>query len=338
MKGICPNCEAIRSLELVQTNEEIVVRGESFVIPVERYRCLSCGQDFKDPKSEEDVLDSAYKQYRQNHGMLKPDDIRNFRKKHDITQNELGSLLGWGVATLSRYENGALQNDAHEKMLRMAMEPHNLLKLIEEASAAITEEKRNRIIAELRVEDQESHSLERAYEELLGKYDPDEYSGFCKLNLEKLFNIILFFCRGDRVFKTKLNKLLFYADFQHFKEFAVSISGLRYARFAYGPVPENYGFYYDLLALDRKIDVEEITCDEGVAGERFSAIHEPNLALFSDTELKVLSNVKDYFKHFTSKRITDFSHREKGYQQTEDRQVISYQYASDLQPLEPSLT
>jgi len=41
-------------------------------------------------------------------------------RRYPITQEELGVLLGWGGATLSRYENGALQDEVHEKMLRMA--------------------------------------------------------------------------------------------------------------------------------------------------------------------------------------------------------------------------
>ena len=66
------------------------------------------------------------------------------------------------------------------------------------------------------------------------------------LGLAKLFNAILFFCKG-RVLKTKLNKLLFYADFKHFKEYAVSITGARYARIPFGPAPDKYAFYFATL-------------------------------------------------------------------------------------------
>ncbi|NIO19633.1 MAG: DUF4065 domain-containing protein, partial [Candidatus Aenigmarchaeota archaeon] len=46
---------------------------------------------------------------------------------------------------------------------------------------------------------------------------------------------------------TVLNKLLFYADFKHCKEYTVSISGSRYARLPYGPVPDNWAHYLAFL-------------------------------------------------------------------------------------------
>jgi hypothetical protein len=35
--------------------------------------------------------------------------------------------LGQGGATLSRYENGALQSEAHDQLLKLVMQPENLL-------------------------------------------------------------------------------------------------------------------------------------------------------------------------------------------------------------------
>ena len=40
---------------------------------------------------------------------------------------------------------------------------------------------------------------------------------------------------------------------------------------------------------------------------------EPDLSLFADSELKILASVKEYFKTFSAKEITDFSRTEKGY-------------------------
>src|SRR3990167_669258 len=141
MKGICPNCEKETEIELVKTKEEIQVRGEIIEVEVEYYKCLGCGEEFDDPRSNDDPLDKAYREYRRRHGMLQPEEIRVFRKRYGLTQNELSSLLGWGGATLSRYENGALQDEAHERVLRLAMEPHNLLKLMEKTEGSLPENK-----------------------------------------------------------------------------------------------------------------------------------------------------------------------------------------------------
>jgi len=328
MRGICPNCEKETELELIQKVEDIKVRGEVIKVEVKYYKCKSCGEEFEDPRSDEDPLDKAYREYRRLHGMIEPEEIRDFRKKFGLTQNEMSRLLGWGGATLSRYENGALQDETHEKSLRLAMDPRNLLKLIETTPNVLPEEKRSRLINELRAAEEETCSLERVYEERFGKYEASELSGYRKLDLAKLFNAILYFCKGG-VLKTKLNKLLFYADFKHFKDYAVSITGARYAHIPFGPAPDKYALYFATLIENDAIKVEENIIGVFV-GEELISIKEPDFSLFSDSELKILATVKEHFKDFTANKIKDFSHDEKAYKETAPGNIISYEYANDL--------
>jgi putative zinc finger/helix-turn-helix YgiT family protein len=329
MKGICPNCEKETELELIQKLEDIKVRGEVIKVNVKYYKCKSCGEEFEDPHSDEDPLDKAYREYRRRHGMMQPEEIREFRKKFGLTQNEMNRLQGWGGATLSRYENGALQDETHEKALCLATEPRNLLKLIEATPDVLPEEKRDRLMRELRAAEEETCSLERVYEERFGKYAASDLSGYRRLDLAKLFSAILFFCKGG-VFKTKLNKLLFYADFKHFKDYTISITGARYAHIPFGPAPEKYSLYLATLFENGAIKVEEYVFSEDVIGEEFVSVKEPDLLLFSNSELKILATIKEYFKDFNAKRITDFSHDEKAYKETSPGDIISYEYAGDL--------
>jgi len=328
MKGICPNCEKETELELVRRLEDVNVRGEAIKVEVTYYKCKNCGEEFEDPHSDEDPLEKAYREYRRRHGMMQPEEVRDFRKRSGLTQNEMSRLLGWGGATLSRYENGALQDETHEKALRLTMDPRNLLKLIEESTDALSEDKRDRLINELRAAVEETCSLEMIYEERFGKYEADELSGYRRLDLAKLFNAILYFCKGG-VLKTKLNKLLFYADFKHFKDYAVSITGARYAHIPFGPAPDKYAFYFATLVENGAIRVEEDVFGDFI-GEEFISVKEPDLSLFSNSELKILATVKEYFKDFTAKRITDFSHDEEAYKETAPGDIISYEYANEL--------
>lgn len=329
MKGICPVCEEKTDLETVRGMEDIEVRGELIKVEVAYNKCKKCGEEFEDPHSEEDPLEKAYREYRRRHGMTQPEDIRELRKRYGLTQNELSKLLGWGGATLSRYENGALQDDTHEKTLRLALDPRNLLKLIEDAPDVLPEEKKARLLKELKAIEEETYSFERIYEERFGKYDADEYSGYKKLDMARLFNAILFFCKGG-VLKTKLNKLLFYADFKHFSEYTVSITGARYARIPFGPAPDKYDHYFATLFDNGAIEIEEVPYSDEVVGERFRSVKEPDLSLFSDSELKILASVKEYFKGFSAGKITSFSHEEKGYKETPNGKLISYEYAETL--------
>lgn len=329
MKGICPHCEKETELEKIRTEEEIKVRGEKIKVPLEYYKCKTCGNEFDDPRSDDDPLDKAYREYRRRHGMMQPEEIRDLRKRCGLTQNEMSRILGWGGATLSRYENGALQDETHEKTLRLVSDPRNLLRLIEDTPGALSEEKRSRLTKELKAAEEEAYSFETIYEERFGKYKADEYSGFNKLDLAKLFNAIIFFCKGG-VLKTKLNKLLFYADFRHFKEYGLSITGARYAHIPFGPAPDQYAYYLATLLEEGAIKAEEVVYTEEAIGEKFISVKQPDLSLFSDSELKILASVKDDFKKFTAKKVTEFSHGEKGYKETQTGQFISYAYAEDL--------
>lgn len=328
-KDICPNCEKITSLELIQRQDTINVRGESIEIEDQFFHCLECGEEFEDPKSTHDILALAYQKYRHMHGMLLPDEILAWRKKYNLTQKELSSLLSWGGATLSRYEQGALQDDAHEKMLRLIMDPYNLLNLIGDNPQALSEEKKEELIKILNLETDQEFSLYRIFNERLGSYPADQFSGNRNLDVSKLLTSIRFFCHEAGQFITKINKLLFYADFKHFKEYSLSITGSRYARITYGPVPDNYQYYVAFLKDSKSISIEEVFFNDNAA-EKIISTEKPDLSIFSDSELQTLLEVKKYFKNFSAKKISEFSHEEAGYVHTKNSDSISYLYAKDL--------
>lgn len=332
MKGICPGCEKEHDLVLASAVEIIEVRGEPIPVEVEFLTCTECGEEFDDPQSGRDPLDDAYREYRRRHSLTQPEDIRDFRAKYALTQQELAGLLGWGGATLSRCENGALQDEAHETTLKLAMEPGNLLALVREKPLALAEEKRERIVKMLEeiMEGEECRPLDVVYGARFGDYDPSLLSGFRRLDLSKLVNAILFFCTGAEVLKTKLNKLLFYADFWHYREYAVSITGARYVHLPFGPVPDKYDYFFAALHHEEKaLRIEERVCGDYV-GEVYIAEREPALTVFSTSELKILANVKERFESHSATMITKLSHQERGYVETGPGDFIPYSFAESL--------
>ena len=329
IKDICPYCEKPTELEFIKTHEEITIRGEKILVPVEYLKCMECGNEFEDPQSKHDPLALAYKEYRRRHDLMQPEEIRELRQRYGFTQKDLSKLLGWGEVTLSRYENGALQDETHNTILQLIKEPHNLLNLINQKGDFLPLDKRQKLISILESEVEETHSFPLIFTEIFGKYRPDISSGFQKLNLSKFFQAIIFFCFGG-VLKTKLNKLLFYADFKHYKEYTTSITGLRYVHLMYGPVPDNYEFYYATLQNEKAINIEEVFIGDYV-GENLVASNEPDFSVFTNSEINTLIAVKDYFSNFNASTIKEFSHREKAYQSTHDGQFIPYSFAEYLQ-------
>ena len=148
---------------------------------------------------------------------------------------------------------------------------------------------------ELHEERELSLSLEKVCEERFLRHEPDEYSGYRRLDLAKLFGVVLYFCK-DGDFKTKINKLLFYADFLHFKQYAVSITGARYAHAPFGPVPDKYESVLAAMIENGSLSPEEIMCSEEITGEKLVATKSADFSLFSDSEIKVLATVRERFQ------------------------------------------
>lgn len=332
MKTICPKCGENTTRTSNVEEQEIIVRGDPIMVSVNTLRCKNCGEEFYDFNEQDDPIALAYLEYRRKNSMMQPWEIRELRSHYGLSQMELSRLLGWGGATISRYENGALQDLAHDKVLHLIRDPRNLLHLLNDNSTAIQGEKREKLVRNLMdAIDDNQGEIKNCYEELLGSYDPDRFSGFKRLNIENIFNTILFYCIGEGVLKTKLNKLLFYADFLHFKDYSASITGARYVHLTYGPILDNYEFYLaTMIHEDSSLIIEEKEFGNYL-GEILISKVSPDLRGFKNSEMKVLAFIKEYFDGYTASDISLKSHQEKGYKETDDLDFISYEYADSLE-------
>ncbi len=330
IKDICPYCVQQTELEQIVGNETVKVRGESISVPSTYFHCLKCNQDFDDPRSEDDVLDLAYREYRSQNNMLQPEEIRELRHKFNLTQKELCELLSWGEVTISRYEKGKLQDKGHDTLLRLIQNPSNMLDLIRKKQDALTPEKKKAVVENLiKMMKLENYFIE-TNQGIFGYYDKNIFSGCQKLDIYKVITMIGFFCYPEGQFKTKLNKLLFYADFAHYANHETSITGLQYVKMQYGPVPSNYERYQIYLIENDMLEIEEIVFPDDSSGERLKSKKGPDLSCFSESEVHILTKVKDLFNNVTCKKISDVSHEEEAYIKTQDRSFISYEYANNL--------
>ncbi len=332
MRLSCPVCDNSAGLEAASDVRDMTVRGESYKVKVEYHRCPKCGEEFVD-SSQHDPFKEAYELYRSQHSMLRPEEIRAFRRRYQLTQAELASILGLGGATLSRYETGKLQDETHDTLLRLAMTPANLHDLIA-ASDALPAARREHLLAAVEQDCDCVSPMERYFRLGVARQEPDEFTGFRRFATDRFVNAILLFAQ-DGVLKTKLNKLLFYADFLHFRDFAVSITGARYARIPFGPAPEDYDLFFALLVKQQSLTVEEVQFigfagGPDVTGERYIAATPSNHSIFSEAELETLLFVKRYFRDYGAHRISECSHEEEGYVRTGPGEWISYEHTSSL--------
>lgn len=138
MLRYCPKCNRERELNQVQRPETYPVKGEPITVSANVMVCPVCGTDVFDEDLDSQNLAAAYSQYRQQNGLLEPQEIKEIRESYGLSQKGLAALLGWSKATVVRYEAGAIPSVAHSEQLR---------RLAEDSSCAqnLFREARNRL-------------------------------------------------------------------------------------------------------------------------------------------------------------------------------------------------
>ena len=115
----CPQCEVNRVSTEIHEQEYVYGTGESTVrlkvkIPV--HTCNQCELQFTDWEAEEIKHNALCEHF----GVLNPTQIRQLRKKHDMSRSAFAQLTGLGEASLNRWEKGInIQNIAHDRFLRL---------------------------------------------------------------------------------------------------------------------------------------------------------------------------------------------------------------------------
>jgi uncharacterized phage-associated protein len=139
--------------------------------------------------------------------------------------------------------------------------------------------------------------------------------------------------KGVELYKTKLNKLLFYADFTGFHLTGRGLSGAQYVNLPYGPVPDRFEEMIDHAATSGAI------VSEGVPDKDPSVrVIKPGtevLDVLDDSDRRVLDWVVDNYGSLSTTAITDLSHEEKAYKNTRGGERIAYAYAQFLKTLPP---
>lgn len=332
----CPNCDIDQPANLVDKPETYEVRGDSFSVVAKVYICAHCKQGISNEDIDDKTLDSIYAEYRKQHHLLSPEQIKGIRNLYGLSQRSFSKLLEWGEATVARYEGGSIQDSVHNEVLEFIQNPKNMKILYEKNKHFLTNEESKKVsnkIQALSSENNASKLFDTLEEYLNDSKNIDEYSGYRKIDLNKIKNAILFITSlTKKEFKTKLNKLLWYSDFLYFRTNSISITGATYLHWQYGPVPSDYEMILSLMILEGSIKKETIVYDEqkGIIGEEISALVSCDQSVFEKSELAAMTYVSQYFEKFNSTKIKNYSHDEKAYKNTALKEKISYRLSEEL--------
>ncbi len=321
---------------LIKEPREEEFRGSKFHIVHHCYQCVDTGEKFTDTAMDELNLNQIYNQYREKEGIPFADEITAYRKQYDLPATKISQLLGFGVNMYGKYEAGEIPNSSNGKLITICKDPEIFRNYLAISKLNHLNEKDKEHIhrkIEKAVERKYENSQQK-FEEyaVLGNTERGIFTGYTKPSLAKAREMVLYFASACSPFTTKMNKLLFYADFLNFKNTGFAISGMTYQAIPKGPVPHRYdGLYGNVTDLiERK---EEFFTDE-ISGEKLISLREFDASLFTQNELKTLELVANRFKTTTTKDIVTISHNEIAWIKNEKKKdFISYQLAFDLKAL-----
>jgi putative zinc finger/helix-turn-helix YgiT family protein len=331
MKKYCPNCRDEKIFKVKEIKEIYPVRGEEIEIEATVRYCEKCNELIFDEDLDTENINKAFEKYRLLNSYLSPVDIETIRNKYGLSQRGLAILLDWSPATIARYETGAIPSPSHHSILIMIRDNIEYVK-------ELFERKYNQLgrLDKKRMEEKlhqiEDEIFERDIVNILIKkyqrFNDHINSGFSNFDFNKFSNIVLYFTKNiSKVSKTKLMKLLFYSDFKNYKEYGLSVSGIVYQHLPYGPVPCHHWLMLDALTENEIIELKPF---DNYEGEYIEPITDLDLSLFSTEELDTLERVTCFFKDFSAVDISNYSHEEDAYISTEDRDLISYDFADTL--------
>ncbi len=322
----CAGCDAERGTREETRTQALSVRGEPIAVVGQVLVCLACGQDITDPVRDDEVLVRAYNVYRTRHGLLLPREIRALRERYRLSQRAMAKLLGFGLITIQRYEAGALQDAAHDQLLRCFADP--------KTARAIADRHRGDVSPrQWQLFDQAAQAAAD------GKpIRPEVVPDLPTTDWETLATAVRYLVsraaqRHLMVSRTKLLKLWWLADFLHFRSFARPITDVAYVALARGPVPDRYKDY--LWQLEDKGEIEEVETPYGpYEGYEYRVVDRESGESLAPTERACIEAVVDHFGSLSAAELSDMSHHEPLWPTFEADGRVPYEAAADLKMLD----
>lgn len=341
MKVYCPYCkkDVDYKIEKRQLKE---FRG----IEIDTYEnvaiCKECNNDLYVDKIESDNNKRIYEIYRNKANIIKPQDIIELRKKYNISQRELTSILGFGKMTINRYEKGGVPTKSQSDYIKLLIASDNeFIKKASEAykNGSISQKTYEKIISKQEnniVSKEDIQDLYRKHIKEILNRKPDIYNGYTQLDLEKIENIISYIAsKVKNLTITSLNKYLWYIDMLSFSQRSLAITGLTYQHEKFGPtiIEQEYN---EISLLDDKYKRENYENENGtitkiVSNKNF------DLSKLNKNEMHIIDSIIKLLKDKKVTDISDMSHKEEGWKKTKRFEKISFEYAMNLSILKNNI-
>ena len=117
-KAFCESCDKDVHYYLEEISITSTIRGVTLTHPYFRAHCDHCGEIVSPYSITNLNIKIMYDEYKKHVGLLTSKEIIEIRKKLGLTQEGLAKLMGCGLKTITRYENGAIQDKIFDNFIR----------------------------------------------------------------------------------------------------------------------------------------------------------------------------------------------------------------------------
>lgn len=291
---------------------EVEVKGQKIVFD-EYYKVDEDENEIFDRELELENDIRLYEIYKKQNGLLTIEEIKSIRRKYGLNQKEYAQAIGVGEITVHRFENGSIQTEAVDAIMRLSQNPRNMEFLILQNRKNLSDELYEKIFTKV-------SELLKLQAHAVMKFDKAEFDGLKCItkdvksvaqNIIKIYNdqidekINKFGVQLEYITNLKLQKLLYYVQAYSLLIFGKKAYNEKIIAWSYGPVVEEiYQEYKNKHSNGIKVKPEEI-------------------AEISNGLEKIIEKVVDAYGGIEATELIDFTHEEEPWDKTMINDEIS---------------
>lgn len=151
-----------------------------------------------------------------------------------------------------------------------------------------------------------------------------------KFQPEKFRNLMLYLLEkcGSKpnIGETVLYKLLYFCDFDYFEIFEKPLTGMKYKKMQFGPVPAQQLFNPLIREMveNKELQIISINLGEDFMQRKYINLLTPNLSSFNTQELEVVNRVINRLSDMNARQIAAHVHGDQPWVAHKDNEEIDY--------------
>ena len=149
-----------------------------------------------------------------------------------------------------------------------------------------------------------------------------------KLKVDKFKNVLLYIlekCAGKpNVGETVLYKLLYFSDFNYYELYEEHLTGAKYKKLPYGPVPQKLNTILNQM-IEEGMLTRIKTKYHGYPQTRYLPLEKADLEKLKASETEMLDRVIEQMSDWSAAAISNYSHKDLPWLASKEGEEISYE-------------